>query len=573
MFRGTSIATAVLVTNACQPSSHDARDVPAMDAPATASAAPAPRPVRVSRQLPNPVAYIPPQCYTRTSDGPGTPAHNPCYVCHVRSRPPNFVDDVQLQLVWSLPPAARNNPWTNLFSPAVARAVPRSDEEILAYVRKSNYFDDEGHIALAEALRAVPAAWDDDHDGRWAGFVPDVWYRFDDRGFDHRPDGSADGWRAYAYDPFPGTFFPTNGSMGDVLIRLDPVMRQDAAGREDLGVYAVNLAIVEALAKRADVAIDPTDEKILGVDLDLDGALGRATRVAFDGGDGTGATRMRYVGRARDERSFPIAPGLLPLRTELFHSVRYLDVAEGGGVRMAARMKELRYAKKVRWLGYTALRAKVAAETIEQRDAHDGTIQIYSELERGVANGAGWILQGFIEDRDGALRPQTFEESVFCVGCHGGIGVTTDSVFSLPRKLASRAGSRVPQDGWFHGSQHDLHGLPEPRGRDGRYEYTRYLAENGAGDELRENAEVIARFFDAQGALRPDAVARLHSDISTLLVPSPERALALDRAYRAVVDEQSFDRGRDAVLKPAQHVHPRPPLQEKTGIPTAIDGM
>jgi hypothetical protein len=264
--------------------------------------------------------------------------------------------------------------------------------------------------------------------------------------------------------------------------------------------------------------------------------------------------------------------------------VRYLDVVPDGGaagtraagthVGMAPRMKELRYARKVRWLGYAALKGHAAAEAIEQRDARDGTVQIYSERERGVANGQGWIYQGFIEDRSGALRPQTFEESVYCVGCHGGIGVTTDGVFSLPRKLAAAgtpAGAPL-RGGWFHWSQHDLRGLAEPRRSDGTYEYTRYLTENGAGDELRANTEVLARFFDDRGALRPGAVTALHADVSTLLLPSPERALELDRAYKAIVDEQSFVKGRDAVLAPAEHVYAQPPIGQRTGVEVAIGG-
>lgn len=539
----------------------------------SASGAPAAKPVTMSRKLPNPVAYIPPQCYTRTAPDGGGPARNPCYLCHTRAEPPNFVDDAAFQVVWSLPAAARDNPWTNLFSPPVTRAPPMTDDATLAYVRKGNYIGDAGDIVLATRLRDPPPDWDLDHDGRWGGYVPDVWFRFDDAGFDLRPDGSRDGWRAFAYAPFPGTFFPTNGSADDVLVRLDPVLREDAAGRPDDGVYAVNLAIVESLVKRADVAIATTDERALGVDLDLDGRLGRATRVAYDRGDGQGSTRMRYAGKARDDRSFPISPGLFPLRTEFAHSVRYLDVAPDGGVAMAPRMKEFRYAKKVRWLGYVALKGRVAAEAVEQRDARDGTLPIYTEFERGIPNDQGWIYQGFIEDAGGALRPQTFEESLPCAGCHGGIGATTDGNFSFARKLASApsADGKSTIDGWFHWSKRGLRGIPEPRLRDGSYEYTRYLTENGAGDELRENAEVLARFFDAGGALRPDAVARLHADISSLLVPSASRALALDRAYRATVLEQSFTKGRDAILAPTTHVYEHPPIGERTGVPAAVD--
>ena len=46
-------------------------------------------------------------------------------------------------------------------------------------------------------------------------------------------------------------------------------------------------------------------------------------------------------------------------------------------------------------------------------------------------------------------------------------------------------------------------------------------------------------------------------DLAWLLAPSRARALALDKAYLAVVREQSFTRGRDAVLRPATRVHVR----------------
>src|SRR5262249_52714863 len=156
---------------------------------------------------------------------------------------------------------------------------------------------------------------------------------------------------AFAHYPLPGAFIPTNGSAGDVLIRLDPVLRQNAAGAPDHAVYVANLAIVEALITRADVLVAELDEAQLDTDLDLDGRLGVAQRVAFRAGPHE-TTPMHYAGKARElEKSgqFPILPGLFPVGTEFFHTVRYLDVTDQGEVEPAARLKELRYAKKVRW--------------------------------------------------------------------------------------------------------------------------------------------------------------------------------------------------------------------------------
>jgi hypothetical protein len=517
------------------------------------------------RPLANRAAYVPSQCFTNTRAKDGT-ARNPCYVCHTRSQPPNFADDEDLQLSLELPLSSKRNPWTNLLSPPLARAPRESDADVLEYVRESNYFDTDGSVSLARALAALPPEWDDNGNGRWDGFLPDVEFHFDDRGFDRRPDGTFTGWRAFAYYPFPGTFFPTNGSADDVLVRLDPAFRQDEAGRFDAGIYALNLAVVEALITRADVAIDGVDEAAAGADLDLDGHLGRASRVAFDDArDGQGGTRMHYVGQAgrlQSEGRLPIAVGLFPPGTEFFHTVRYLDVAPDGTVVMAPRLKELRYAKKTRWMTYEQLRRRAEIETRETARTPDRTHHVAWLGELGVVNDQGWSFQGFIEARDGTLRPQSVEESVFCVGCHGGIGVTTDSVFSFGRKL----GAPAPARGWYHWSQHDLHGVPEPRRQDGQYEYTLYLEAAGAGDELRSNAEVTGRFFDAEGRLRPEEVARLHADVARLLVPSGARALDLDRAYHAVVLDQSFDRGRDAVLAGGANVLSDPAIGGKTGI-------
>ncbi len=519
-----------------------------------------PAPSRVQRYaLANRFAYIPPPCYTKTRGEDGKAASNPCYACHLRSEPPNYVNDADLQLTLTLPVAAGLNPWTNLLDPPVARGPRASDDDVLAYVRRSNYFDHEG-LTLARTLDGLTG---DDGTGHheWGGFRPDAWFSFDDRGFDHRPDGTFTGWRAFAYYPFLGTFFPTNGSMDDVLIRLDPRLQEDAEGRYDPRTYEINLAIVEALVTRRDVPVDPIDERRLGADLDLDGTFGRATRVVFGKG-------MHYVGRAGSEPAgtFACAPGLFPLNTEFLHSVRYLDVGLDGAITMAPRMKELRYAKKVRWLSGADLERMVAQENVEQSASPDGVVYFVPQADRGVYNGQGWLFQGFIEAADGALRPQSYEETVACVGCHGGIGATTDSIFSLPRKLPATSAAR----GWYHWSQHGLGGIPEPRRRDGRYEYTLYLEANRAGDELRENAEVLARFFDDRGRLRPAEIARLHADIGALLLPSPERAINLDRAYLAIVREQGFVRGRDVVLAAASHVYDQAPVGGRTGIVVGV---
>ena len=53
----------------------------------------------------------------------------------------------------------------------------------------------------------------------------------------------------------------------------------------------------------------------------------------------------------------------------------------------------------------------------------------------------------------------------------------------------------------------------------------------------------------AAGALDAQRLLGLRSGVAALTVPSAERALALDKAYR-LVEEQSFAKGRLPVLAP-----------------------
>jgi hypothetical protein len=509
----------------------------------------------------NPYAFVPPQCFTKTTDETGQ-VHNPCYTCHVESRAPNYVNDGDVQLAYGFVPGARSIPWKNLFVDWTERIRGVSDEQITSYVRTSNYFDGDGRITLQRRLEKPPEAWDLENDGRWAGFVPDARFSFDERGYDRTPDRGYTGWRAFAYYPVPGTFFPTNGSMGDVLIRLPAAFRETEDGSFDLALYELNLAVLEALIARRDVEIAATAEAPLQVDLDRDGKLGTARRVTFVESSDTAPT-LTFLGRARlaqQAGQVHAATGLYPEGTEFLHTVRYLDpTAEG--VRMAARLKELRYARKVEWWSYARLAKRALAEAEEKTDSPAEQRAIGGNIELGANNGAGWQLQGFIEDASGDLRPQTFEESAYCTGCHGGVGVTDDSMFSFSRRLGPRAFQR----GWYHWTQRGLEGLGD-RARGSQGEYVTYLRQNGASDEFRQNAEVRARFFDANARLRGDKLAVLRSDVSSLLVPSSERALSLNKAYFLLVREQSFRYGRDLVLDGAKNVHRRVDPDQATGV-------
>lgn len=508
-----------------------------------------------SRVLGNETPHIPSQCYTKTQDGSGKTV-NPCYTCHTRSLRPNYVNDDDLQLVYDFPAAAEENPWKNLYIDRRAAIERISDADILAYIRKSNYLDSKGGIIPARRLAELPEGWDYNGDGRWDGLVPDAWFNFDNQGFDRKPDGGYSGWRAFAYTPFPSTHWPTNGSTADALIRLPEVFQRNPEGDFDLSVYKTNLAIVEAMIRETDVPIEPVDEVALGgVDLDKNGLIGTASLVKYDW-----APRERrlmwFVGQAlqaQRDGKVHLAARLYPEGTEFLQSLRYVDFDDQAVNHLSARMKELRYARKAYWMSYAALDLQAAEEIKEKHDFPDRIETIRGNIESGVSNGSGWVYAGLIEDAQGELRPQTYEELAHCVGCHGGMGANTDASLAFPRKL----GSDSHQRGWYHWSQKSLAGLPEPVRRDGEPEYAYYLKANRAGDEFRENQEIIDLFFDHQGNPIPEMLDTLKRDIGVLLFASKARALALNKAYRLIVKQQHFNLGRDASITPAgAHVHP-----------------
>ena len=515
--------------------------------------------------LSNPAAVTPPQCYTKTENTSG-PASNPCYVCHTSSQAPNFTNDLDLQLAYDFAEPARENRWHNLFRDRGDYLASVSDKTILDYVREDNYRAADGRIPLAQTLtQKLPAHWDGNQNGTWDGYIPDVGFNFDREGFDRNDEGKYTGWRALAYTPFPGTFFPTNGSTDDVMIRLPAIYRNDENGNYSGVVYRVNLAVVEALIKRADVAIEAVDENLLKVDLDKNGELTTATKVAYDWAP-LEQRFMSYVGAARlaqQKGEAPLSAGSYPLGTEFLHSVRYLDVDTNGQVHMAARMKELRYARKVRWVNYFQHRELAADELKEAHDFPDRIEPVVGDIERGVSNRRGWRYSGFIEDAHGDLRPQSYEELATCAGCHGAIGANIDGGFAMTRKLDAADSF---QRGWYHWSQKPLAGIPEPRRQDGRGEYAVYLQQVGNADEYRSNEEVRARFFAADGSLKTAMLERLAADINTLIMPSPRRALDLNKAYRAIVEEQSYREGRDAVLAPRENLLREVSEGQETGV-------
>lgn len=514
----------------------------------------------------NKTAYIPPQCYTKVKDENRSLAYNPCFSCHTKSVAPNFVNDSDVQKEYLFATYATKNRYSNLFVDRRAAVNAISDSEMKHYIRQSNYFDENGSIILQKKLAHLPKAWDNYPDGKFNGYIPDCYFNFDSKGFDHAPNGSPTRWRAFGYYPFLGTFWPTNGSTDDVLIRLPKRFSQNSDGEYNQSIYQANLSIIEMLIKQRDINVS-LDEHALGVDINHDGTLSTLSTLKLP----ASRDEIFFVGKAQEEHlqgKFKIDFGLYPVGTEFLHSVRYIDADTNGSIALSARIKELRYAVKSVWL--SSARHQIAAdlEADEKRYYPDSIKSFNGDSEVGLNNNLGWKYHAFIEDAHGDLRPQNYEELIYCMGCHGMIGATTDTIFTFGRKMDALSF----QHGWFHWSQRSLKGVLEPKRLDGEYLYSHYLTHNGAGDEFRENSEIINKFFTSSHELNSSAVARLHNDLSYLLFPSYERAMLLNKAYYQIVKAQNYIYGRDATLTPVTNVLKEVKRNDLTGIESELIG-
>lgn len=460
-------------------------------------------------------AIIPPQCYTRTEG-----QFNPCYVCHQREVPgrENAMNDDDLQAAYSFSDIAMANHWRNLFEDRSGEVAAASDADILDWVAEDNY------TALPARLK----------EAGFEGWIPDLanLHRaaaaFGADGF--ALDGS--GWVAFNYKPLPSTFWPTNGAMDDVMIRLPQTHRADADGNPSKDVYRANLAIVEALIKGFErITTLPVDERRVGADLNGDGRMGVVTKIsALDS----------YVGAAR---SAYLDTFLYPEGTEFLHTVRYLGFAADGEIIPSARIKEVRYMHK-----RTAYRKSVYHRNyqLEAIEKELGNLPQYTRLgDYGLDNKFGWAIQGFVEDAAGDLRPATYEETLFCMGCHTSLGATIDKTFGFPRKVDGAAG-------WGY---INLKGMPDaPNMGETKGEIATYLERAGGGGEFRSNPEMFARWFHADGTVNHERVAAA-PDVYALIVPSRRRALALNKAYRLIVEDQDYIHGREARVQAPANVY------------------
>ncbi|MGB1092571.1 MAG: hypothetical protein ACPGYX_10625, partial [Oceanobacter sp.] len=344
-------------------------------------------------------------------------------------------------------------------------------------------------------------------------------------------DGSD--WVAFNYKPLPSTFWPTNGSTDDVIIRLPEAFRTTTCGvgGSSKDTYIANLALLEMTIQELDsVSVPAVNEQLVCVDLNQDGALSTSVTEI--------KARDHYLGNASDVE---VVHMLYPEGTEFIHSVRYVGVDGDGNIYVPPRMKEFRYMVKTDFYPDTWLRSAYGNENQEKID---GILPKYTYRVTGTSNEFGWNVLGFIEGEDGQLRAQSREESLFCMGCHTTIGSTIDQTFAFPRKITGAAG-------WGYINLKGMADAPSKLGSDN--EILEYFKIVGGGDEFRQNAEIHEKWFNGDGSVKEDEVRA--ADVYELITPSRERALALNKAYWTIVKDQDFYHGRDANLAPAVNVY------------------
>lgn len=386
----------------------------------------------------NPYPQIPAQCYTETSRG----AQNTCQYCHTNAvykaglgnnnpqagaepRIGNFQLEYAYAPYDSYAPLASINHWENTLKPEVLKQVVASlgidplTWDMQTYIRSDNwqaaFQQRSGDLRAWDAgvqsdFRLFPALDPQDLPAKADGFVRSAEAK---QGYFQDEQGWLTGWRALNFMPY-GIFTPLTGSVSGVYLRLPVQFMQDVDGRFDLAIYKANLDLLEQAIQGRLTASSPT----------------------------------QYWGKAQE---IAVQRGLYPLGTEFAHPLHYVDVeADGSDVSISPfpgtrsrRVKEIRYMYKARTWEPSHFRPAEKAE---------GT-GVYGNDQQGwVDNGAGWLLAGFIEDKNGALRPQTREEMTQCIACHSGItrtefptftsgtGNTIDSTWAMARKFSGDLG-------------------------------------------------------------------------------------------------------------------------------------
>ncbi len=492
----------------------------------------------------NPEPNIPLECYTDTGiTTSGIAVANPCYVCHTKANTPyaNEADDFDLTLSYDFPKKIKTmgNPWLNAIKPELTiRHVPvPTDSEIENWIRTDNWtpaFMNRGRGSL-EYFPDVPPLYSYSA-GNYSlvnvdseGFV--IW------------NGEYTGWRVFKWKPFPG-FFPTNGRIDSTLIRLPEKFRK-RNGNFDLNTYKKNLGILECAIK----GIKP-------------GEICSGTEV------GSFTMPSRYEGDASDT---PVITFQYPPGTEFAHPIYYLDPANTYSFK-SLRIKEMRYMRKIT---YAPIREDDEGEEEEKN--------FFWDKGRFLNSSGLWEMRAFIEDEMGNLRPQTKEESKFCISCHGGIGGTVDGTFTFWRKVPGSAGwmeqdynlTQASIKDWSYRelrcsnlqslnlggslkSVLEIFCSSNPGSEFGEYQL--YFSMTNGGDHFRSNTEILSWISTdpnkisfvlspGQNILNdPSLINYLNNDGTIkpeLFIPSSGRAYSINKQYYRIVKAQAYKYGRD----------------------------
>jgi hypothetical protein len=387
---------------------------------------------------------IPPQCWIETGYG----TQNACKYCHTdylsSIRHGNAFPIGYQQILYSFPsPGLNQILWQNIIHPQNIEKRLREegihipDINDVDYVRKDNW---RPAFALARSNGNDDWVNSDDIHSDWAFFPalnPDYLFPYSDgdptsggthgyidkEGFVKNQFDIYTGWRAINFFPY-AIFTPLTGSVSGIYIRL-PEAFFSVDGEIDIDIYKKNLSILERNIKN-----QGTEEKYF---------LGDASGVA-------------------------VKKGFYPVGTEFAHPLHYVDLKADGktGVNLAAVSSKGNYdysfpgtrSKRVKEIRYMYKWKDVDLDDIAMDDHEEDGFGEYigKEGQGWVDNEGGWILAAYIEDRNGNLRPQTTEELVQCIGCHGNVGNTVDAVWSFQRKLPGEHGWREMDYGAYDAS-------------------------------------------------------------------------------------------------------------------------
>lgn len=449
---------------------------------------------------------IPAQCWVETNYG----TQNACLYCHTdylaKMKHGNAFPLGEDQILYSFPSPNLNKVlWRNTIFPQEIgdrlkkEGIALPDREDVAYVRRDNW-----QPAYAKARTGAGSEWLSKASSEFILFPaldPSHLFPFREKdptsagthgfidadGFVRDEKQEFTGWRAVNFFPY-GIFTPLSGSVSGIYIRLPrPFMSQGNTFNRE--IYRKNLYLLEQNIKNR-----PYRE-------------------------------THYYGDAAD---VAVARGFFPVGTEFAHPLHYVDLNADGetGARVdgvvdntaetyefpgtrSRRVKEIRYMYK--W-------KEVGIDDIDD-DAHYDHFVIGNEGQGWVDNNAGWVLSAYIEDRRGALRPQTTEELMQCIGCHGKVGNTVDSVWSFLRKLPG-------DDGWREMDYGDYDAKQPQRTR-----LQDYAHQNAAMGELGFFYHVVVG-ADLYGVMPREIAAELEA-----YAVANEKSLGLKHPTDAIFDD------------------------------------